>query len=411
MTRRSASRPSDLKLDNKVAILQHVYHFGISSKSDIYNEIGLSKPTASVLIDELVRNGILKSMGLGTSTGQGGKRPELFEFNEDVGLVIGLHVRADAVQGILTNLRLEVRQRESITLSNTDVTGVLEAMSGLIDKFFDEASHARIPVLGIGVSVPGTIDPAHGIIVHSVLLHNWSNVPVGDYLALKYKVPVFVDNESRNTALAEKWFGVGVNQGISTFITLQTEDGLGIGVVLRGATSLGSGYSFGEFGHTTINFDGPLCRCGNHGCWELYATEQALLESVQNGSEGWGLPSTLIDELKQRTPLSLPLLAGYYKDGDEFARTQVELYIERLAIGIVNLVNAFSPEMIVLHGSLFFFGESLLDLIRNFVRRVALPPAANAVRIAYSEVGSAPATLGAATAVIRAAIEERVLIS
>lgn len=410
MPKLTASRPANLKHDNRNAILQHVYHHDIISKPDICKSLGMSKPTVSMLVDELVNENVLVVLGRGNSTTQGGKRPLLYTFNATVGLVIALHIGIEKVRGALVDLKTNLHSRIELPLHHTQAGDAVEhalvTIDSAVNRLITHARALKSPVLGIGVSAPGVVESHKGILVRAIHLENWSEVPIGPRLESEFHLPVWVDNESRNTALAEKWFGVG--KSLNTFITVQTRDGIGTGIMQDGATYRGLDFSAGEFGHTTIDINGPLCRCGNRGCWELYGSEQALLTST--AADLPLHPATLLAKrIHTGEALTIQMMGDAYQGGDEFTVQQVDAYALRLAAGLINLVNAFNPEAIILHDNLSVFGPRFLDHLSAIVQKSALRSAANRVTIQYAEFVQDTAIIGAATLVIKEFVEGRML--
>jgi N-acetylglucosamine repressor len=396
----TGSRPADVKIDNKRSVLQSVYLQGTSSKPEVCRAVGLSRPTASNLIDELIESGVLRKTTFGAPSDTGGKRPQLFEFDDDAGWSVGIDAAGHAdglmVQGAAANLRLASQAVHS-RLVAAEPSGaawperVAEAMAGTARALLGDARNAGRPVLGIGVSLPGESNAGLAAAASEALG--------------SLGVPVLMAPRVHNVAIAETWFGYGLSGQRASFMVVDTHDGLSTSLVqASGGTPVGAAYSVAALGHTTVNLDGPPCWCGNRGCWELYASERAFLEAVRDGAARWHLPSALATDLRAGSPPAVAEVAAYLRKGDEFARTQVETYADRLAIGLVNVVNAFGLAVVVLHGGLRPLGQGFLDLVARHVRAVALPPAAAEFDVMFSPLPDNVPLLAAA-AVIRHALE------
>jgi N-acetylglucosamine repressor len=409
----TGSRPADLKIDNKRSVLQRVYLHGTSSKPEVCRAVGLSRPTASKLIDELIDSGVLRKTTLGLPSDTGGKRPQLFEFDDDAGWSIGIDVDGLAVRGAAANFRL-ASQAEHVRPVPAEPGGlprpelVVQAMTETARALADAARSAGRPVIGIGLSLPGETNtaPAGPASDAAEQLAGMASEALGSL-----GPPVLLAPRIHNVAVAETWFGYGRAGQRESFMVVDTHDGLSTGLVqASGGTPVNAAYSVAALGHTTVNLDGPRCWCGNRGCWELYASERAFLEAVQHGAARWHLPSALAADLRAGSPAAVSEVAAYLGKGDEFARTQVETYADRLAIGLVNVVNAFGLTVVVLHGGLRPLGQSFLDLVARHVREVALPPAAPEFEVMFSPLPD-NAPLMAAASVIRHALEGTTLTS
>ncbi|MCF8566678.1 ROK family transcriptional regulator [Alicyclobacillus tolerans] len=409
MLKSRASRPSDLKNENRAAILRYVYDNGVTSKPDISKSLGISKPTVSALVDELVAEHWLEPYGVGTSTTQGGKPPILYRFNSRAGSVIGLHLGVDTLESAVVDLEMNLLVRSRIRYSRSDVIKALDTISSAIQSLVDKSRELGIEVLGIGVSAPGVIQSRKGVLVKATHLQGWVDVPIGPYLSEQFELPVWVDNESRNSALAEQWFGAG--RDLNTFVTLLTKGGIGAGIIANGAIYRGVDDSAGEIGHTTIDIHGPTCQCGNQGCWELYASEGALLERFTQAlqRERPAALTALLERIEDGETLTIDDLVTPYLGKEPFTLAQLKDYAYFLGVGITSLVNVFNPEVVFLHGNLSGFGEQLLEDIERIVKSRALSLPAKRVRVKYSRFGNGMTVIGAATLVIREVIDGELL--
>jgi len=403
----TGSRPADVKIDNKRSVLQHVYLQGTSSKPEVCRAVGLSRPTGSNLVDELVESGVLRKTTLGAPSDTGGKRPQLFEFDDDAGWAIGIDAGGRAVRGAVANLRLASQAAHAQPSRAPGPERVGQAVAETARVLVDAAQSAGRPVLGIGVSLPGDgqVTPA-GRETDAAALAGVVSETLG-----RLGLPVLMAPRIHNVAVAEMWFGYGISGEHASFMVVDTHDGLSTGLVQASSeTPVSAAYRTAALGHTTVNLDGPRCWCGNRGCWELYASERAFLEAVTRGASLWHLPSALAADLRGGSPPAVSEVAAHLRKGDEFARTQVEMYADRLAIGLVNVVNAFGLRVVVLHGGLRPLGKSFLDLVGRQVRDVALPPAAAQFDVMFSPLPD-DGPLMAAASVIRHALEGATLIS
>ena len=403
MAKLASFKPADLKFENKTSILQFVYSNGITSKTDICKTLGMSKPTASLLVQELVDHHLLIEAGYGDSTNQGGKKPQLYEFNSNAGAVIALFIGIDSLQGALINLGIKVLFRIKIDVGKETGDQLLSNISEIVEQLIVKSEQSGLKLFGIGVSAPGIIESKKGILINATHLEGLSDVQIGPHLQDKFDLPVWVNNESRNMAIAEKWFGVG--KTAKTLIALQTNGGgLGTGIIIENEIYQGKDNSGGEFGHTTIDIHGPVCRCGNIGCWELYASEEAFLARFKQAPEFEPFRQDLQLQL-DKADLNFTIIAQAYKDGNAYASTQVNQYAEYLAVGMVNLVNVFNPDMIILRGDLMALQEPFLKKLESIVIKRALLPAGKRVVIRFSELTEDTRIIGAATLVIKEVIQ------
>ena len=221
-------------------------------------------------------------------------------------------------------------------------------------------------VSSVGVGTPGSVNKATGYIEFANNL-DFNKVPAKDMLEERINKPVFIDNDANCAALGEAVAGVG--QGVSSFVAVTLGTGVGSGIVINGKIVGGVNFAAGEMGHMVIAVDGEQCNCGRRGCWERYASANALIAQTRDAmrhnqdSLMWQLVKENIDEVSGRTAFEAMRL------GDDTAKEVVSHYIYYVATGIINIINALQPEIICVGGGVGHEGENLLDPIRKHVER------------------------------------------
>jgi glucokinase len=232
----------------------------------------------------------------------------------------------------------------------------------------------KVKINGIGIGAPGPIDYEKGIVVEAPNLPGWRKVHLKELFEKKYKIPVFVDNDANCAALAEAWFGAGKFAKHFLYMTVST--GIGGGIIINKKIYRGTTGSAGEFGHMTINIDGPKCGCGHYGHLEAHASGTAM---------------------KKKTGMEAVAIELAARQGDKKALKAIEEVAHYLAIGIANLVNIFNPEMVIIGGGLSNMRELLLKPIRRDFKKYALTLPARSVKIVKAQCGNDAGVLGAAT--------------
>ena len=242
-----------------------------------------------------------------------------------------------------------------------------------------------VEVLGVGVAVPGVCDTLSGSVIGSGQVPALQGTNLVDALERRLSRPIFLDNDSRAQALGEKWFGEG--RGLSTFVSVQTGHGLGVGVVLNGVVFRGMDGQTGELGHTCVVADGgEQCRCGLRGCWETIAT----LRWLRASAEAAGLPGA--SRMTSERLVGLGSSSG--------AAELLDRYADHLAVGLANLTLMLNPEKLILHGDVVAGGEGLRALIEDKTRARVLPYLQDTVSVALSSLDQQAGLLGAAGLVL-----------
>ncbi|HET7011559.1 MAG TPA: ROK family transcriptional regulator [Anaerolineales bacterium] len=365
---------------NRSILLQRLWVASPLSRADLAASIGLNKTTVSHLVDELVTDGFLREIGRNTSAS--GRPGVLLELDPEAGWTIGCEIGVGSLSVILANLRARVTWRGRAAFARDEgFDAVLDRLTHLLRQAKRHAQRAGRRLFGAGVAVPGLVDISSGTLVFEPNT-GWRDKPLRSILAQRMQIPVFVDNDGNAAALAERYFGVA--RGVDDFAYVVANVGLGAGLVVGGHIHYGvSGYA-GEAGHTTIDPHGPPCRCGNHGCWERFASQRALIERV-TGPDGRA-SSAILDGLTEHgsLPVSLSLVLQAAEAGDATVLEALRETGVYLGIGIANLVNLLNPSLVAFGGSLSQAHEYLLPAAREVVEHRAMAELRGASSIVVS---------------------------
>lgn len=290
-----------------------------------------------------------------------------------------------------------VRALASIpTLAREGHDAVMERIAGLIESVIAAAGVDRADIQGVGIGVPGVLDLDKGMVLFLPNLPGtWPNVPLRATVRQRTGLPVYLLNDVRSITYGEWKFGAG--RGAETMACFAIGTGIGGGLVVNGKLHLGIGGTGGELGHQTIDFNGPVCGCGNHGCVEAFASGPAIA-AMGAKAVMQGLTTSigkLVDyDLNKITP---EIIAEAARGGDEVAQRIYEEAGTYLGVAVGNVLVSVGPRKVVIGGGVAAAGDLLLDPIRRTVKeRVTIMPAAL--------VEIVPATLGANAGIIGVAI-------
>ena len=283
-----------------------------------------------------------------------------------------------------------VLERSIETKGHLGPEKVLERIGDCMHELVEEAGES---LNAVGMGVPGLVDVERGItrFLPNMTSH-WRDVPAGETLSNRLGCPVRLLNDVRVATLGELAYGQGRDSRDMVFIAIGT--GIGGGLVIDGKLHLGPLGAAGELGHQTIDPNGPLCGCGNHGCLETLASGTAL------AAEGirlmlMGLAPTLHEIVDGDPGRVTAETVGEAAEEDEPVRDAVLHAASYLGIGVANVVTTLHPDLVVLGGGVSNMGEILIERVRDEVRRrVGLFPVDN-IRIEQSELGSKAGVLGA----------------
>lgn len=289
-------------------------------------------------------------------------------------------------------------------LTGVDATPerVLPRMYAAIEDALAQASTGIEQVGGIGIAAPGPLDYQTGVIYEPPNMPAWRGVPLRDMVADRFGVPVRVENDAHSAGLGEYLFGAGRGCGDMVYMTIST--GIGGGIIVDGKIMEGASGTAGELGHMTIDWRGPRCNCGNTGCLEALASGTAIarqaaeLVRVGQGDDLLAFVRGLRDQpspANDDIAISARDVAQAATDGVVTAQTIINHAAEALGVGLVNVIHAFNPEMIVLGGGLTRMGTLLMEPALRVVRERAMRAPREAVRIELAELGADVGLVGA----------------
>ncbi len=364
----------------------------------------LSKTTVKKMIDLLVCLGLVQSAGKGLSTDEGGKKPELFRFNPAYGYVISLHVTPEAILAAASDLNSELSHfRKTAVGAKRDLESILTLLAGEIRRIQGAKAGGAEKLLGVVVALPGLADSSRGISIYSPHYHDWGrDVPFLDLLRERLEelraVPLFVDCVNRYQAFAERVRGVAV--GVKNFMIIDAITvGLGAGIFLHGELMRGHQSLSGEIGHMTVNpIDGPLCNCGNRGCFEAMVSANRLRElAAEARAKG---DSSLLFSDGRLEDLDIAKVCELAGKGDKLCCRLIDDVARWFAVGLGNIILTNDPELIVIQGQYVRAGECFLRRLREGIRRIGLPDVEKTVRIEFSALGEERGVIGGAAFLI-----------
>ena len=315
------------------------------------------------------------------------KHPELPVLAIDLG---GTKILA----AIISSKYQVIAKKRCPTLADEGPQPVIERIFSVIDHLLSQQKINLSQLDSINLAAAGAIDFEKGIITSSPNLPDWHNVPLRDIIREKYGMNTFLINDASAAALSEHHFGAG--QGTNNLIYLTVSTGIGGGIIIEDNLYAGASGSAGEIGHMTIDINGPRCNCGNIGCFEMLASGTAVAkEAMQRIKQGERSALTEIvgGKIGNITAEKVSIAA---QDGDSLASEVILKAATYLGVGLVNLVNIFNPEMIVIGGGMAKMEDLLLNPARQVVIERAYQLPTRAVQIVSARLGDDSGVLGAA---------------
>ncbi len=252
----------------------------------------------------------------------------------------------------------------------------------------------------VGVGAAGLVDVERGVVLSAPNIA-WENVHLATMLRDRVGLPVVVDNDANVAALGEARFGAGKGVGDQVMVTVGT--GIGGGIVIGGALYRGGLGVGAEIGHMVIQADGPLCACGNRGCFEAFASGNAMGRRARERAED-PRAAALVDRAGGAEQITGAIVGQAARDGDAFAREILAETGRWLGIGLGSLVNLLDPELIVIAGGAVRDGDLLLEPARaSMAEHIVGRPGRKPPPVVPALLGTDAGMIGAA-ALARAAV-------
>lgn len=269
-------------------------------------------------------------------------------------------------------------------------------ISNIIQSIKDLMTEAKITASdleGIGFGFPGQIDCDNGIVRILPNIPGWIEVPIAEIMQKEFNVPVKVDNDVRCAALAERSYGAG--SGCKNLICITVGTGIGSGLIINGKIVRGSSNAAGEIGHIKLSLgEGPICGCGDTGCFEAYASGPSIVAMAKEYIAGG--KSTKYREIAGSVEAITPaVICQAAKEGDVVAKRIFSTMGEYLGIGLSGVVNLLNPEKIVVGGGVADAGDLLLEPLRKTLKDRAMPIQGAAVEVVPAQLGNTAGIIGA----------------
>lgn len=277
---------------------------------------------------------------------------------------IGIDLGGTNISAGLVSDNGQLLYKASIPTSSVSDKELTELMAKFCLEIIKRCDISDKDLRSIGIGCPGVCDDENGILLYTVNLP-FHNTPIAEIFSEYFNVPVHLANDANCAALGE--IVAGGAKGYKTSITLTLGTGVGGGIIIDGKIFTGFNHAAGEMGHIVIHTDGESCGCGRKGCLEAYASATALIRETKRAfkenpeSVIAQLCDNDINKINAKTPFDAK------RAGDPIGTAIVDKYIQDLAEGIINYINVFQPEIILLGGGVSKEGDYLLEPLKEYV--------------------------------------------
>jgi len=333
------SNLKQVKRQNRCLLLRHVARGTALTRADLARATGLSKMTVSNLVAELIRDGLLEDNNC-CSVSAPGRPPMELRLGAGAPLLCGMLIKRGLCQVVLADLCGVIVEKETYPCDAGTLTADL-LVETLLRGFSAVSARASGRVAAVGIASIGPVDTTTGTILDPADFSGIRDLDITEKIGRATSLPTFLMNDASAGALAETLYGWG--RELTSFVYLHIMNGIGAGLTLDGSVHNGDYGQAGELGHTSINFDGPLCACGNRGCLDLYANLATMHRVTKELSARF-----------HRSPLGrmeAPVWEDYMegaRKGDPLALAVLDDFCAYLYHALVNLLNTLDVSTVII---------------------------------------------------------------
>jgi len=393
--------PADynVKSFNKHAALDLI-RFAASglSRTDLADKMGLTRAAVSLIVNDLLESSIVQEAEIRSVPS--GRPPVTLEINQRRGLVCAIDMGATHMSLAVADFTARILQEVefSFDVNNGPQVCLEEANHNLL-KLLESQSLSLSDISAIGVGVPGPVNTEAGMVVAPPIMPGWDHYPIRASLEKMWGCPVTLNNDAELGALGEWAYGAG--RGEKNIAYIKVGSGIGAGLILNQQIYGGTTGAAGEIGHLTIDENGPLCNCGNHGCLEAFAGGHAIAEQgralVNSGKR------TLLSEIPVEK-ITAHEVGEAARRGDLPAQEILRRAGTFIGIALAGLINLFNPSIVIIGGGVAQVGDILTGPIRQAVRERAMRASEQSVHITTGMLGRRSLLIGATVQAINIAI-------
>lgn len=341
-----------LKQKNTASVMRVLHWEQKASRARIAAATGVARSTVTNIIEKLERLQLVEYTDEQSDPGSVGRPGTLLRLNPKAFYALGIEINVFTSRVMLVGLDGVVKEKQHVDIdAHTSPDRTLSVLAAAADQVLARSEVDRGKIIGLGVSFMGFVDRAEGIVLRSTSLAEWNGTNVAEVFESRLALPVCVENNGNAMILGEARFGIG--QGRENLLGVIVDQGIGGGIVINRQLYTGSHGAAGEFGHMSVAPAGPICHCGNRGCLRTLACESVIeanaIRIMKTGVKSLLRAKGDPDHLR----ITIRDVIEAARQGDKFSSDIISEAARYLGMGVMNLVNAISPQIVIFNrGSL-----------------------------------------------------------
>ena len=349
---------------NALSILNYLRTNGVSTRREIQAATGLSWAAVSTITADLIAQDILIEKA--PKERVSGRTPTLLDFNPRKNLSIGAEINVEGLTVVLLDLRGKVISAQEELLDQAEKHSTLNQMTRMIEEMLRKNHLQKKQLLGIGVSVQGSVDKEGSVSLYNHYIEDWRDVPLKDLFEDYFGVPVRVMHDPVCIALAEERERQYLTQ--NDFVLIRLGYGIGMSYLHDGKPLPGHEGTAGELGHMVVNSDGEACTCGNQGCLEAYCSIRGIARRIYEATipEASRADKPFYDNDIVYLKNMLIRAAGMADRGNKIMQKIFDDAGRYMGIGIANLINLLNPRYVVLTGGVLDISDRMVKQTKEY---------------------------------------------
>ncbi|MCQ6275646.1 ROK family transcriptional regulator [Bacillus sp. V3B] len=369
-----------IKKINRSIILETIIKHGMISRADLAKITGLNKTTISVQVADLLEEELIVETQQEHHTI--GRRPIMLSINHEAAYVLGIDLDYKQIHYTLADLQGNPVQSLTVNTKIEDYNEMVHLLIKQIKKFQNKCINSRYGLVNVMIGIHGTVNKDE--IIFFIPKYQWRNKNLIADLRKKLDLDIHIENNANLSAFAEKVYKYHESHNL---INIILTSGIGAGIMINGEIHRGfHGYA-GEMGHMIVSRGGKPCKCGNDGCWELYASEKSLLKQL---SIMLNQQNITRDDVQKLLELE-----------DSMTIEQLEDFTISISIGLNNIINLYNPETIVINSEILTMLPHAVEKIQSHLHSSV----SQYSEIVLSELGNSACTMGACALAIQYFLE------
>ena len=392
-----------LKQRNRGLILKLIATGQCSSRIELSQKTGLAKMTVTYIVNEFLESGIFEERQKVQVEGKG-RNPVQLCISDRAPKLIGVHLYREKCSVVLCDMQLKLLKKISFPVNEEMAPQLMEDIFKALDQIVEALGDEK--VYGIGIGAIGPVDQNQGKILAPPNFYGLHDLEIAREVEERYHMPVFFDGESNCAALMEKYYGAGTD--CEDFIYVDLANGVGSGLVVNGELYSNTSGMICELGHTSIDWQGELCGCGNRGCLERYISSNVLEKQLREATGDGKSFREFCKEMDEAIRANEECAEVFTERQRSMDRVFKEM-AEKLSCALTGFVNSLNPQKIIIGHEGYWVPDKYFQQVEQMVNERHIERRYRQIQVVKSGFKNEATVYGCTGALLSAVFDGRLL--